>query len=159
MLAAEAGYEKAVFWMSRQQDMLSTLQQGVPGATGSVTFPGQLLHLSGSLSSRSSGLGLCIVFVCHGHSGAFERIVDVLVVQAVSGWDMGMCRIPSGTTTTDEVNFVSGEIIDMPISINKLNDNPDRKDIYIWGSPDFLRRWRWQNPAMPREAPTSTAAS
>jgi hypothetical protein len=27
-LAAEAGYEKAVFWMSQQRDMMSALQSG-----------------------------------------------------------------------------------------------------------------------------------
>jgi len=40
MLAAEAGYEMAVFWMSQQQDMLSSLQQAVPGTTGSINIPG-----------------------------------------------------------------------------------------------------------------------
>ncbi len=137
MLAAEAGYEKAVFWMSQQQDMLSTLQQGAPGASGTVTFPDGSCTYQVSLFTF---VGARPVFrvVCQGHSGAFAKTVDVLVVQAVSGWDMGMCRIPCSSTGTDEVNFVSGETIDMPISINKLDDQPDRRDIYVWGSPDFL---------------------
>ncbi len=137
MLAAEAGYEKAVFWMSRQQDMLSTLQQGTPGATGAVTFPDSSCTYQVTLFTFVGARPVYRV-VARGHSGAFEKIVDVLVVQAVSGWDMGMCRIPCSATTTDEVNFVGGEIIDMPICINILDDHPDRRDIYIWGSPDFL---------------------
>lgn len=137
MLAAEAGYEKAVFWMSRQQDMLSTLQQGAPGASGAVTFPDSSCTYQVSLFAFVGARPVYRV-VCRGRSGAFEKTVDVLVVQAVSGWDMGMCRAPTGATTTTEVNFVSGEVIDMPISINKLDDYPDRRDIYIWGSPEFL---------------------
>ncbi|MBN2594048.1 MAG: hypothetical protein JXA81_11115, partial [Sedimentisphaerales bacterium] len=39
MLAAEAGYEQAVFWMSQQPDMLSALQDAVPGTTGAINFP------------------------------------------------------------------------------------------------------------------------
>lgn len=31
MLAAEAGYERAIFWMGQQKDMLAALQQGVEG--------------------------------------------------------------------------------------------------------------------------------
>ena len=34
-LAAEAGYERAAYWMSQQHDMLTALQQGVPGTNGS----------------------------------------------------------------------------------------------------------------------------
>ncbi|MBN1360400.1 MAG: hypothetical protein JW993_07405 [Sedimentisphaerales bacterium] len=136
MLAAEAGYEKAVFWMSRQQDMLSTLQQGAPGATGAVVFPDGSCTYQVSLFTFIGARPVYRV-LCRGESGAFEKTVDVLVVQAVSGWDMGMCRIPSSASGTDEVNFVSGELIDMPISINKLDDYPDLRDIYISGSPDF----------------------
>jgi hypothetical protein len=69
----------------------------------------------------------------------FSRTVEVSVVQAISGWDMGICRIPNGSTSTIAVNYVSGEIIDMPIHINKLNDNPDARDIYISGTPSFLQ--------------------
>ena len=37
MLAAEAGYEKAIFWMSQQPDMLVALSQSAPA--GSLSFP------------------------------------------------------------------------------------------------------------------------
>ncbi len=137
MLAAEAGYEKAVYWMSQQQDILSALQQGVPGTTGSVDFPGSSCVYGINLFTF---VGTRPVFqiVCEGHSGVFARNVDVLVVQAISGWDMGLCRVPSGPTETIPVNFTSGEIIDMPISINKQDDNPDMRDIHISGVPRFL---------------------
>jgi len=39
MLAAEAGYEQAIFWMSQQPDMLSALQDGVSGTSGTLNFP------------------------------------------------------------------------------------------------------------------------
>ncbi|MHC4389560.1 MAG: hypothetical protein ACYSX1_13270, partial [Planctomycetota bacterium] len=92
-LAAEAGYEKATFWMSQQDDMLSALQQGVPGTKGSLQF-------------RDGGCNYEITFytfigarpvyqiVSTGHSGMFNRTVDVLMVQAIGGWDMGVCRVP-----------------------------------------------------------------
>ena len=37
MLAAEAGYEQAVFWMSQQNDMLSTLYKEGSLITGGLT--------------------------------------------------------------------------------------------------------------------------
>jgi len=138
MLAAEAGYEKAVFWMSQQQDMLSALQQGIPGTTGSLIFPDSSCTYGINLFTF---VGARPVFrvVSHGYSGVFRRQVDVLTVQMVSGWDMGLCRIPSGATTTSEVSFMSGETIDMPIHINETDDYPDERDIYISGNPDFLQ--------------------
>ena len=38
MLAAEAGYQKAIFWMSQQQDVITALQEGVPGTSDSLQF-------------------------------------------------------------------------------------------------------------------------
>ncbi len=61
-------------------------------------------------------------------------------VMAGCGWDMGACRIPNGPNSTDEVVFSTGEVIDMPIHINRQNDNPDIRDIYIYGSPVFTKR-------------------
>ena len=136
MLAAEAGYEKAVFWMSQQQDMLSALYQGVPGTSGTVTFPDSSCSYQISLFTFAGSRPVLRV-ACAGKSGVFERHVDVLVVQAISGWDMGMCRVPTGATSTSPVNFTTGEVIDMPLSINKMNDSPDKRDIHIIGSPDF----------------------
>jgi len=136
LLAAEAGYEKAVFWMTRQQDMLNALQQGAPGTTGNLTFPDSSCTYQISLFSFA-GARPVFRIVSDGHGGPFERCVDVLVVQATSGWDMGTCRCPSGSGSTTEVYFTSGETIDMPVHINKVDDHPDVRDIYISGTPDF----------------------
>lgn len=138
MLAAEAGYEKAIFWMGRQEDMLSTLQQSIEGTSGTIGFE------SGSCDYQiefDTFIGSRPVYriTSNGHSGRFNRTVEVLVVQAVSGWDMGMCRVATGATSTSPVYFADGETIDMPLHINNLNDNPDERDIYITGAPEFLQ--------------------
>ena len=36
MLAAEAGYERAIFWMSQQKDILGALQDGTSGSSGNI---------------------------------------------------------------------------------------------------------------------------
>ncbi len=138
MLAAEAGYEKAVFWMCQQKDMLAALQQGVEGTSGTINFP--LAYCDYRIEFYSFlGCRPAYRVVSTGHSGRFTRTADVLVIQAASGWDMGMCRVPTSSTSTTKVYFASDEIIDMPIHINELNDFPDERDIYITGSPQFLQ--------------------
>ncbi|GAH40372.1 unnamed protein product, partial [marine sediment metagenome] len=77
--------------------------------------------------------------ISNGQSGMFKKTVDVLLVQAIGGWDMGICRVPVGSSSTYPVNYADGEIIDMPLHINKLDDSPDERDIYITGSPQFLQ--------------------
>jgi len=138
MLAAEAGYEKAIFWMSQQQDMLSAIQNGVPGTSGTLSFPDGDCNYQIDLFSFVGARPVYKV-TSNGYSGVFKRTVDVLVLQAMSGWDMGTCRVASGTTATYPVNFADGEIIDMLLHINDQNDNPDERDIYIIGSPQFTR--------------------
>ncbi len=138
MLAAEAGYEKAISWMSQQDDMLSALKDGAPGMSDSLEF------VDGDCDYRIelfAFIGARPIYrvISNGHSGTFNRTVDVLVVQAVSGWDMGACRVLFGGTTTYPVSFADDEIIDLPIQINKLDDNPDNRDIYIKGDPRFLQ--------------------
>ncbi len=137
-LAAEAGYERAVYWMSQQNDMLTALQQDVPGTNGSLQF-----HDGGCDYKIEfyTFIGARPVYqiVSTGQSGMFNRTVDVLVVQAIGGWDMGVCRVPTGSGSTYPVSFADGEIIDMTLHINKLNDSPDARDIYIIGSPQFLQ--------------------
>ncbi|MBL7185094.1 MAG: hypothetical protein ISS70_02125 [Phycisphaerae bacterium] len=138
MLAADAGYEQAIFWMSQQQDMLSALQDGLPGTSGTLNFPdGDCNYQIGFFAF----LGARPVYrvTSSGQSGIFRRTVDVQVLQAMSGWDMGMCRVASGVNGTYPVNFADGEIIDLPLHINNMNDNPDNRDIYIIGSPQFLQ--------------------
>ena len=138
MLAAEAGYEKAVFWMSQQRDVLTTLYNGSPDTSGSISFIDADCDYSINFYTFVNSRPVYRI-VSNGHSGAFDRTVDTYVVQAISGWAMGMCRVPTGTTSTVGVNFANGEIIDMPLHINKYNDSPDVKDIFISGSPQFLQ--------------------
>lgn len=138
MLAAEAGYEKAIFWMSQQQDMLSSLQNGVPGTSGSINFPdGNCSYNIGFYSFV--GARPVYKIVSNGHSGIFNRTVEVLAIQATSGWDVGMCRVPITGTRTTPVYFANGEIIDIPLHINNFRDSPDNRDIHIMGSPQFLQ--------------------
>ncbi len=138
MLAAEAGYEKAVFWMSQQMDMLTSLYNDASGSNGTINFPDSYCDYSVSLYTFV-GHRPVYKIVSNGHSGVFNRTVEVFAIQGLSGWDMGMCRIPDGPYSTQEVNFADGEIIDMPLHINNLHDSPDNRDIYIIGSPSFLR--------------------
>jgi len=139
MLAAEAGYEKGVFWMSQQGDILSGLQDDSSGSAGTIDFGSSSCNYAVQFEDF---IGARPVFkvTATGISGTSSRAVDVYVMQAVSGWDMGMCRIPLGTTSTTEVYFADGEIIDIPIHINNLRDNPDNRDIYIKGSPRFRQK-------------------
>jgi type II secretory pathway pseudopilin PulG len=138
MLAAEAGYEKAIFWMGQQKDMLSALQSAAPGTTGVLNFPDGDCDYQIRLFTFAGSRPIYRV-ISNGHSSKFNRTVDVLVLQAASGWDMGMSRILCGGTSTMEVYFASSEIIDLPLHINNLHDNPDYMDIYILGSPQFLQ--------------------
>jgi hypothetical protein len=139
MLAAEAGYEKAIFWMSRQPDILGAIQEG--GGEGNIDF--------GSSSCRYQVgflefMGARPVFriAAIGTSGrpVFGRSVDVAVVQEVTGWAMGSCKIPTGANSTSDVYFADGEIFDIPIHINDQKDSPDNIDIHITGSPRFKRK-------------------
>jgi len=138
MLAAEAGYEKAIYWMGQQKDMLSTLANDLPGITGSLSFPDATCKYRIQLYSFVGSRPVYRI-VSVGQSGTFRRIVDVLVIQGISGWDMGMCRVPLGANKTVPVYFAANEIIDIPLHINSYDDNPDRRDIYINGNPRFLQ--------------------
>ena len=138
MLAAEAGYEQAIFWMSQQQDMLSSLQNEISGTSGSLSVVDGGSNYNIELFTFTKARPVYRI-TSIGHSGAFSKKVEVLVIQAVSGWDMGMCRVPSSANKTYPVNFAGGEIIDTPLQINNLNDSPDKRDIYISGSPQFIR--------------------
>ena len=136
--SAEAGYEKAIFWMSQQEDVMSSLDEHAPGTSGTLSFT------DGSCSYQIeffSFVGSRPVYriTSNGSSGAFNRMVEVFVSQATSGWDMGTCRIPDGPTSTCKAYFTNSEIIDMPVNINNFEDDPDNRDIYIQGQPEFLQ--------------------
>jgi len=137
MLAAEAGYEKAVYWMSQQKDMLDALIKGTPETTGSISFADGSCSYQIKLHTFAGSRPVYKI-VSQGSSGTFQRTVDVMVMQAISGWDMGVCRVPSGNNKTTPVYFTTGEIIDMPLHINEFDDSPDARDIYINGTPQFL---------------------
>jgi hypothetical protein len=139
MLAAEAGYEKALFWMSRQPDILGSLQAG--GGSGNIDFTTSHCRYQVSFLDYMGQRPVFKVAVV-GTSGrpVFGRAVNVSVIQEVTGWAMGICQIPAGTSSTTSVNFVDGEIIDIPIHINDAKDNPDLIDIHIIGSPQFKRK-------------------
>ena len=138
MLAAEAGYEQAVYWMSQQPDMLSALYANASGTAGSLTFDDASCDYRIGIFTFLKHRPIYRV-LANGQSGVFNRTVDVFVIQAMSGWDMGMCRVPYGSTSTYPVNFAGGEIIDIPVHINNLHDSPDYRDIYITGVPEFLQ--------------------
>jgi hypothetical protein len=137
MLAAEAGYEHAIFRMSQQSDMLTALSGNKFDPTGSLTFDNSTCDYEISFH-KFIGSRPVYRIKSRGVCGLFNRTVDVYVVQAVGGWDMGMCRVPSSPTTTAPVNYADGEVLDIPIHINDLRDSPDERDIYIKGSPSFL---------------------
>ncbi|MCX5636223.1 MAG: hypothetical protein NTX52_00820, partial [Planctomycetota bacterium] len=138
MLAAEAGYEQAINWMGQQRDVLTSIYKGDAGTSGALSFPDADCNYQIKLFSFAKYRPVYSV-ISTGHSGVFNRRVDVRVIQAITGWAMGMCRVPNGTTSTYPVNFVDGEIIDIPIHINNRKESPDERDIYIIGSPRFLQ--------------------
>jgi hypothetical protein len=136
MAAAEAGYEKAIFCMSKKKDIL--------GSLGDADLAGDLAIGMSRCTYKvefSDYIGARPVFriVSDGFCNSAKRTVDVFVVQAVSGWDMGLCRVPSGPHQTDEVYFKDGETVDMKLHINKYDDSPDVKDIWIRGNPRFVK--------------------
>jgi hypothetical protein len=141
MLAAEAGYEKAIFWMSQQSDIVTAINAGSDNGTidfGSATCS-YTVDFHGFMGSKP-----VFRIVSTGVSGrpSFTRVVNVDVIQETCGWAMASCTIPSGTNSTTPVYFGNGEIINMPIHINKQNDSPDIADIFInstGGNPTFMQ--------------------
>ncbi len=142
MLTAEAGYEKAVFWLSKQSDVAYVMKSG-------GTYSDFLNSTNSSFTNSSCNYSVSFFsflgsrpayeITSIGKCGMFSKTVDVIVLQQIGGWDMGMCRIPNGGSSTQEVYFADNEIIDMPLHINKYNDNPDVRDIWIRGTPQFLQ--------------------
>lgn len=139
LLAAEAGYEKTIFWMSQQPDLLGALQAG--GGSGTLDFGSSQCSYKVSFLKY---MGQKPLFRIHsiGTSGRpiFRRDVDVAVIQEVTGWAMDQCRIINSATTTTNVYFGNTEVIEIPIHINSQNESPDQIDINILGSPQFKRK-------------------
>jgi hypothetical protein len=74
-LAAEAGYEQAVYWMSQQEDMLSAIQNGDPGTNGTLDFPDADCDYQIQLFTFV-GYQPVYSVISTGHCGMFERTVD-----------------------------------------------------------------------------------
>jgi len=138
MLAAEAGYEKAVFWMSQQPDMLEAVISSDSGLSGEIEFAQAKCNYRIEFD-KFIGYRPVYRIISTGQSGVFQRTVNVQIVQALSGWDMGQCRVPISSTSTGAINFVSGEVIDMPLNINRDTARPNSRDIHIIGNPRFLQ--------------------
>lgn len=137
MLTAEAAYENAIYWMSQNPDLL--LDMDMSGTDGTLEFPNSNADYHVKFYDF---VGYRPVFevTADGYCGTFHRSIRVYVAQAISGWEMGKCRIPSGSVSTEEVYFADDEIIDMPLHINTDDDPRDQKiDIFISGDPTFLR--------------------
>lgn len=134
--AAEAAYEQAVFWMSQQPDLFLAMDKANP--QGTVNFPDS----SGSYQIRFAAFAdyrPVFQVQAEGQSGIYEKNLTVYLVQAITGWEMGLCRIPSGPASTAEVYFAEDEIITMPIHINSYKQpDDDEADIHIQGDPVFL---------------------
>jgi hypothetical protein len=132
--AAEAGYENAVFWMSQQPDMLESLESASQSV--SLSFPQSSADYKITFANF---IGARPVFKveANGYHGIYQKTIQAYLVQAISGWELAKCQIPSTPTKTEAAYFVTGEIINMPMHINDLKDNPDNADIYISGSPQF----------------------
>ncbi len=138
LFAAEAGYEHAIFKMSSQPDMLHAFNDPNFDPTGSLSFPNGSCDYTISLDSF---IGSRAVYKIRstGYCGVFSRTCEVLVLQEIGGWE-STHRIPLGSSGTMAWPFGTGEVLNMPIQINKFNDDPDVRDIDIIGSPDFRRR-------------------
>jgi hypothetical protein len=135
MLVAEAGYESAVYWIEQQSDMTSYLK--THGTySNSLSFDNSTCDYTVSMYAFY-GSRPAYQVLSKGYCGRFSMTADVIVMQAISGWDMGLCRIPSGAHSTSPVYFGTDEVIDFPVHINKANDSPDARDIFISGTPDF----------------------
>jgi len=148
-LVAEAGYEDAILWMNQQADVLSSMAAGGRGSIGR----GSASSLSTSRIRKTSRpdrfagdgnfvytisfdrfLGTQPVYevVSEGYYGQFKQRVRAFVVQKVSGWDMGLCKIPSSNWIADPAFFTGADIVRMPIHINIEDTAQDSSaDIYI----------------------------
>jgi len=129
MLAAEAGYEKVIYWMSQQPDVLSELYEDSDEASGTLTFPDASCKYEIKLHSFDGSRPIYEV-TSYGSSGMFNRTVRVLTLQAIGGWE-GTFRVPSGPSSSVSWPFTSGEEIHIPIHVNKFNDSPDVIDLNI----------------------------
>ena len=146
-LVAEAGYEAAIRWMNEQPDVLSSLAKSGRGSIGrssgvlsttrirKTSSPGRFAigEFTYTISfDRFLGTQPVYEIVSEGNYGLFRRMVRAFVVQKVSGWDMGLCKIPSGNWGDSRATFTGEDIVETPIHINIENTPLDSSaDIYV----------------------------
>lgn len=140
-LAAEAGYEKAIHWMSEQEDVLSALAP-LPGRFGRGSSTIKAVSVGGGISFSNSEADYTISFenfsdcqamykvISRGHCGQGHWVIETLVTQATTGWDIGRTRIPAGPYLLNEMpaHFAPFDVIEMPVHINCHGWPVD----YIW---------------------------
>ncbi|MFC1737779.1 hypothetical protein ACFL1G_01870 [Planctomycetota bacterium] len=138
MLAAEAGYEEAIFRMSQQPGMLAALASNDFDPTGNVSFQDAGSEYKISFDSFIGARPIYKI-VSIGQAGMFARTVEVKVVQAITGWS-STHRIPTGTSSTIRWPFVDTEILDIPVHVNGYGNPEDSEpDMDIDGDPRFLQ--------------------
>lgn len=140
LAAAEAGHEMAVFWMSQQQDLMTVLQNNPGGLSDPAAVASMNAATTNYRISFHDFFNNRPVYNIEsiGTAGNSRRMINTYVMQAIGGWD-STHRVPRSANTTTPWPFASSEVIDIPLHINKHDDSPDVKDIYIIGSPSFLR--------------------
>ncbi len=148
-LVAEAGYEEAVRWMNKQPDVLSSMSEGGRGSIGrgsgtlsttrirKTSSPGRFADGSFTYTisfDRFLGSQPVYEIVSEGYYGLFSRRIRAFVVQKVGGWDMGLCKIPSGIWGSQRAYFTDEDIVETPIHINSDSQSTPQDntvDIYI----------------------------
>jgi hypothetical protein len=154
-LTAEAGYEDAIGWMNERADVFGAMAAGGRGGGSSGTRTRKIKGSSSPIRFPNSSFEYTISFdrflgsqpvyeiVSNGYCDRFSRTIKALVVQAVSGWDMGLCRIPTSNLTSGQAFFTSEDIIDIPIHVNSEGSPLDElADIYVSrrSKPRFRRQ-------------------
>lgn len=143
-LTAESGYEDAIGWMNEQADVLSAMAAGgraggssvirtrkIKGSSSPIQFPNSSFEYTISFD-RFLGSRPVYEIVSNGYCDQFSKTIKALVVQVVSGWDMGLCRIPTGNLTSEQANFTGEDIIGIPIHVNSAGPPQDNSaDIYV----------------------------
>jgi len=91
-----------------------------------------------------TALGLGILTVAFGvrQRAIAMKNETTAMLAAEAGYEEAIFRMsqqPDMLAALDDPDFASGEIIDIPLHINNLNDSPDNRDIYISGDPAFLQ--------------------
>jgi hypothetical protein len=151
-LTAEAGYEEAIGWMNEQTDVLGAMAgrgggssgirtKKIKGSSSPIEFPNSSFEYAISFD-RFLGSQPVYEIVSNGYCDLFSRTIKALVVQAVSGWDMGLCRIPTGSSTSAVANFTGEDTLDIPIHVNSVDPQDNLADIYVSrrSKPRFRRQ-------------------